>query len=50
MGEVTISNILEFLDDNGVVYLQDELTYLFKKFDHDRDGRVGFQEFLNILL
>ena len=44
-GELNLSSLIEFLDDNQVPYTQNEVTYLFKKLDNDRDGRINYTEY-----
>lgn len=43
-GELHLSDLIEFLDDNGITYTQNEVGYLFKKFDNDKDGRINYSE------
>ena len=49
-GELNLSALIEFLDDNSVPYTQNEVTYLFKKIDNDRDGRINYTEYLSLLI
>lgn len=44
-GQLTLSDLLEFLDDNKIVASRDEQAYLFKKLDLDRDGRISYNEY-----
>ena len=43
-GELNYSDVIEFLNDNNIGYSRDEATYLFKKFDQDKDGRISYSE------
>jgi hypothetical protein len=45
-----LSDLIDFLDDNNIPYSQAEITYLFKKVDMDRDGRISYNDFNNFAL
>ncbi len=45
-----LSDIIEFLEDNSIQFNECELTYLFKKLDIDRDGRISYADFSRAIL
>lgn len=47
---ITVYELVDFLRENDVAVLQNDVYSLFKEYDTNRDDRLSYTEFLNIVL
>lgn len=49
-GELTVSDLMDFLADNKLSATSSEANFLFKRFDINRDGRITYPDFVKSIL
>lgn len=48
--QLTVYEVIDFLRDNDLIVLERDIHNLFKIYDENKDGRLSYSEFLNLVL